>query len=185
MKEVLKNQKGVLWVTLSYLLLPFGILALAIQMDFARPLWVEAQLQTAADAGALAGALTAEAFPEKEVEVQYDASGNIIGINERIVGWKTDITDPEKAYHAAKEAVQWNTQWLSSREGGFTMLEAFNPDEDLSGEKLTNDSYLVNLKAHVATLLMGKIQKAYGQAETDQITVKVTGVGQAFPVVEP
>ncbi|MEW5954637.1 MAG: pilus assembly protein TadG-related protein [Bacillota bacterium] len=180
MYRVLANQRGALWVTLSFMVIPLVAMAMAVHFDLSRAMWVRAQLQTAADAGALAGVLTAETVAEKDVEVQYDGSGNITGVVEKIVKWHVRINDPDAAYDAARSAVIRNTLLLPPREGGFTLLEDFNPT-DISGQVLGEDSYMVNAQARVSTLILGKAMKLYGQAEADTLTARVTGVARAFP----
>lgn len=188
MYRVLANQRGALWVTLSFMVIPLVAMAMAVHFDLSRAMWVRAQLQTAADAGALAGVLTAETVAEKEVEVQYDGSGNITGVVERIVKWHVRISDPDAAYDAARSAVIRNTLLLPPGEGGFTLLEDFNPtddhDSDISGQVLGEDSYMVNAQARVSTLILGKAMKLYGQAGVDTLTARVTGIARAFPEAE-
>ena len=94
----------------------------------------------------------------------------------------------DAAYDAARSAVIRNTLLLPPGEGGFTLLEDFNPtddhDSDISGQVLGEDSYMVNAQARVSTLILGKAMKLYGQAGVDTLTARVTGIARAFPEAE-
>ena len=57
--------------------LPFFLLKLAIAFDIGRIATIKGQLQTAVDAAALAGALTAEITAEKEITARIE-NGELI-----------------------------------------------------------------------------------------------------------
>jgi len=184
--KMLNNEQGTIWVTISIIVISLAMLTAATLIDLSRAMWVKGQLQTAADAGALAGALTAEAIPETEIEIQYDDAGNIIGAEEKIVDWHVAINDPDRAYNAAQAAVSINTLLLPPEQGGFTSFEEFDPqnltDPDMTGYVLGEDSYMVNAHAEVHTFLLGKAMSFYGNTGHDTLTARVTGVSRSYPL---
>jgi hypothetical protein len=81
----------------------------ALVLDIGRANMVRGELQTKADAAALAGAMTADVVRETgALETEQDASGNVTSIKE-IPGKATlKLRDADKAYQAARRAEEAN-----------------------------------------------------------------------------
>ena len=102
----LRGEEGFLPLFMA-LMMPLIIFAWGLAVDFSRAHFVKAELQTAADAGSLAGAMTAVPVAVKEYRPVVDGSGNITGVEEVVTGWKAVITDETAANNEA-----WSAFWL-------------------------------------------------------------------------
>ena len=151
--------------------LPFFLLILAIAFDIGRIVTIKGQLQTAVDAAALAGALTAETTAEKEITARIE-NGELI-IEEKIKEWKVTIQG-DKAVSAAQGMMPYNTFLLPEHAGGFYE----NCEVDV--EVINNNAVLVTAEAKVDTVLLENILKMYGYF-IDGISVKVAGTAKAYP----
>jgi hypothetical protein len=79
------------------LLVPMLVMLAGWLEDMARVMDARGKAVAAADAASLAGALTAEAVPQTEVELERDGNGNVVGAREKVVGCRAVIPDSEAA----------------------------------------------------------------------------------------
>lgn len=177
--QVMHNEQGILWLGQLLLVIPLALLVASIHFDLVRVQGVEGKMQNAADAGALAACLTAEAIPQTTTELQYDALGNLIGVIEKVTGFLVQIPDLLIAENQAKEAFERNTTWLSPSLGGFTAMDNFNMGSDWQGQPIGADAYQVDAKARVQTFFLGNMMEYYGLNEGNELTVHVTGKAKA------
>jgi hypothetical protein len=140
----------------------WGIIFMAMLLVFTvwiletgKVLTILADLQTAADAASLAGAMTAEVVPQKEYEAELDDKGDITAVNEIITGWETEINKEEADREANKlfvpnlpgniiiERANWESEVEMKNEYNVfikdirlkSRIESFLPEQILLGVK--------------------------------------------------
>lgn len=175
------NERGMLWLPIILISIPFVMLAVAVIPDLERAVWARNKLQSAADAAALAGALTATTVPKYETVVDTDAHGNITGVREVITGYEAEITDHAAADAAALDAMKRNTTDLSTMHGGFSPMEVFKTNDInyYNGYVANKNIYGVNALVEVKTMLLGPSMRLYGLANGDVLKERVRSYAKA------
>lgn len=140
--NLLCDQRGAASYVFIILFMMFLVLA-GLVIDGGRFLIARSQLQTTVDASSLAGAMTAQAIPEVELELIKDESGQVTGIQEQITGYRIFI-DPEPARKDALDTAQLNggpAFW--ERQGGYFTLDETPVDNNAGwdGWVLGEDAY--------------------------------------------
>jgi hypothetical protein len=167
------------------MMLPLVAVAMLVAFDLARIHLVRGHLRTAADAGALAAAMTAVAEPRYVYSAVYDGDGNFIALNAILDGYDAVIKDPVLAETAAREAVRRNISGplKAQRDAGLLGFDVspVPADDGFKGqiEGDTNNKYRVELKSKVKLLLAGPLAKLYGISDADK-AVCATGTGEAI-----
>lgn len=185
MFKFLRDEKGMAATVVSLMVVPLAALLMLMVFDLARIHLVRGQLRTAADAGALAAAMTAVAEPRYVYEAVYDADGNLIALNAVLDGYDAVIRDPLLAETAAREAVRRNISGplKAQRDAGLLELEVSPAPaaDDFSGqvEGDTQNKYRVSLRSKLKLLLAGPLAKLYGVSDADK-AIGATGTGEAI-----
>jgi len=156
----------------SLMMVPIAVMLMFMMFDLARIHLVRGQLLTAADAGSLAGAMTAEAEPVYVYEAVYDEEGSLVELKAVTVGYSIEI-DPEKAEAAARESVLRNVSGplRAQRDMGLLDFEVSSSpaDDDFDGSVVgEGDEYRVSLKAKLKLLLAGPLARLYGVDDRDK-----------------
>jgi hypothetical protein len=171
----------------SLMMVPLAVLIMLMAFDLARIHLVRGQLRTAADAGALAAAMTAVAEPRYVYSAVYDADGNFIALNAILDGYDAVIKDPVLAETAAREAVRRNAGFLNAQKDAGLLEFDVSPvpaNDSFTGqtEGDTQNRYRVELKSKLKLLLAGPLAKLYGVNDADK-GIGATGTGEA--VISP
>lgn len=179
-----RDERGMAATVVSLLMVPLAALVMLMVFDLVRIHIVRGQLRTAADAGALAAAMTAEAEPRYVYEAVYDAGGNLVALNAVLEGYDAAIKDPVLAETAAREAVRRNISGFleAQKEAGLLRFDVspVPASDDFSGqvEGDAQNRYRVELKSRLKLLLGGPLAKLYGVNDADK-GVGATGTGEA------
>ncbi|KYH30537.1 TadE/TadG family type IV pilus assembly protein [Neomoorella mulderi] len=171
----LRGEEGFLPLFMA-LMTPLIIFAWGLAIDFSRAHFVKAELQTAADAGSLAGAMTAVPVADIEYRPITDANGNVTGVEEVVKGWRAVIQDEALAGSEAWGAFQANSDGLTPQAG-----VEFNKGSDYTGAKIDEDKYLVEARARVKMPWAGAAAAMMtGERSFYEVLVGGRGLGQAI-----
>lgn len=173
----MRGEEGFLALFMA-LIMPLVIFAWGLAVDFGRAHFVKAELQTAADAAALAGAMTATPVPvEREYQPVMDSSGNITGFKEVITRWKAVIQDDARADSEARLAFLANSGRLGPQAG----VEFAMDEGNYQGAKVSEDSYRVQAAARVKAPWAGAAAALMtGDRSFYLLPVRAEGTGQAI-----
>jgi uncharacterized membrane protein len=181
-----RNEAGTLVLSLSLIMLPLAVLIGMLVIDVGRINRVRGQIQTAADAAALAGALTASPVPGAgSLEAIRDRDGNVTGVVEKVTGWRAVIAGP-----AAEEAARTtfcrkdNAGRFVNDEGKKRMVDLrvspVRAEDDFKSGVIGDDRYRVQVRVGVKTFVAGPLMYIYGEGGDCSVRgINVTGVSQA------
>ncbi|SFR06969.1 Tad domain-containing protein [Desulfoscipio geothermicus] len=179
MNHIINNQRGslVLWAAIA---IPLLLILAALMLDTGRFLIARAQLQTLVDASSLAGAMTAEVIPEKEVQTVTDDAGNPIGIEEKITGYHIEI-DTEKAKEAAlKTALLNGSPSFWANQGGYFTLDE-TPDAEKAGWEgypVGEDSYYTRARVWMKPGFFAPVLRSF--SDSNHVPIYIDSTSRAF-----
>ncbi|MEW6226479.1 MAG: pilus assembly protein TadG-related protein [Bacillota bacterium] len=184
MFKFLRDERGMTTTVVSLMMVPIAALVMLMAFDLARIHLVRGQLRTAADAGALAAAMTAVAEPRYVYNAVYDGDGNLVALNAILDGYDAVIKDPVLAETAAREAVRRNAGFLNAQKDAGLLefdVSSVPANDSFAGqvEGDTQNKYRVSLRSKLKLLLAGPLAKLYGVNDADK-AVGATGTGEAI-----
>jgi hypothetical protein len=183
LSNMLRDQRGAASYVFIILFMMFLVLA-GLVIDGGRFLIARAQLQTLADASSLAGAMTAEAIPEKELEIMQDESGQVTGIKEKITGYRIFI-DPEKARKDALDTAYLNggPEFWESQGGYFTLEEApVDNNAGWDGWVLGEDAYYTRARVLMKPGFFAPILNSFSSER--YVPVYIDSMSRAYVVAD-
>ncbi|MGB9661694.1 MAG: pilus assembly protein TadG-related protein [Moorellaceae bacterium] len=184
-RGVFVDERGTLATTMAMLVLPIALLMGMIALDIGRIHSIRGQMQTAVDAAALAGALTARVVPQYRYVPITDGKGNIIGIRQELAGLQA-VIDPPTAEAAARLTFLQNARLLEGTEGRQRMVELnvqqAATTDDFTGWVIDNSKYLVRVVAKLKTFAAEPLFYLYGQ---EKALKPLGSTGMAEAVVVP
>ncbi|GEA16311.1 hypothetical protein E308F_25550 [Moorella sp. E308F] len=170
----LRGEEGFLPLFMA-LMMPLIIFAWGLAVDFSRAHFVKAGLQTAVDAAALAGAMTAVPVVEVEYHPVTDAGGNVTGVEETVTKWQAVIQDEALAASEARDAFRANSGLLDTSAG-----VEFDEGSGYTGAKQGEDAYVAEARAKVRTPWAGAAAALMaGDRSFYEAPVSARGAGQA------
>lgn len=183
MSGFMRDERGMAATVVSLLMVPLAALLMLMMFDLARIHLVRGHLRTAADAGALAAAMTAVAEPRYVYNAVYDADGNFIALNAVLDGYDAVIKDPVLAETAARDAARRNSGFLNAQRNAGLLEFEVSPapaGDDFTGqiEEDAQNKYRVALKSKLKLLLAGPLAKLYGVNDADK-GIGAAGTGEA------
>ncbi|OIQ11558.1 pilus assembly protein TadG-related protein [Neomoorella thermoacetica] len=178
------DERGTLATTMALLMLPIALLMGMMALDIGRIHSIRGQLQTAVDAAALAGALTAQVVPQYQYVPITDGNGNITGVRQELVNLQA-VIDPPVAEAAARPTFLQNARLLEGAGGRQRMVELnVQPaatTDDFTAKVMDNNKYLVQVVAKLKTFAAEPLFYLYGQEKALK-PIGSTGVAEAVVV---
>jgi len=171
-------------VPMLAILLPMLIILNGFVIDVGRYLVARAELQTIVDASSLAGAMAAEAIPEKELEVETDDSGNLSGIKEKSKEYRI-VINPVKAREDALETAELNgsPDYWKGQGGIFALDQApLNNEPGWEGSVIGDDSYYTRARVWMKPGFFAPVIKAV--TGRDYVPVYIDSTSQAVNINE-